>query len=257
MALVLAAAEQGAGPPLVILHGLFGSATNWATVARRLAATHRVAALDLRNHGRSPWSDEVGYDAQAEDLAAFIRSRGWAAASLLGHSMGGKAAMVLALREPRLVARLVVCDVAPVAYPPTLGRYAEAMRAIDPRRISRRAEADALLRAMIPEEAIRAFLLQNLVAGPDGLHWRLNLDAIVAGIGIISGFPDLPAEAVYGGPTLFIRGGRSDYVRDEHRAVILRRFPRAAIVTVEGAGHWVHAEQPATFLDRVERFLAA
>jgi pimeloyl-ACP methyl ester carboxylesterase len=171
--------------------------------------------------------------------------------------MGGKAAMVLALREPRLVARLVVCDVAPVAYPPTLGRYAEAMRAIDPRRISRRAEADALLRAMIPEEAIRAFLLQNLVAGPDGLHWRLNLDAIVAGIGIISGFPDLPAEAVYGGPTLFIRGGRSDYVRDEHRAVILRRFPRAAIVTVEGAGHWVHAEQPATFLDRVERFLAA
>src|ERR1051326_7861650 len=117
MAVDLVAAEQGSGPPLLILHGLFGSATNWTGIARRLAGTHRVFAVDLRNHGRSPWSDEVGYAAQADDLASFIRGHDIAPATLLGHSMGGKVAMVLALGEPGLVARLVVVDVAPVLCP--------------------------------------------------------------------------------------------------------------------------------------------
>jgi esterase len=255
MAVDLVAVEQGSGTPLLILHGLFGSATNWTGIARRLAATHRVFAVDLRNHGRSPWSDEVGYAAQADDLGRFVRRHAVAPATLLGHSMGGKAAMALALREPGLVARLVVVDVAPVSYPPVLGAYAEAMRAIDPRRLARRAEADALLAARIPEAPIRSFLLQNLVAGPEGLSWRLNLDALAAGMAEISGFPDFPSAARYQGPTLFIRGERSDYVAARHEHAIRERFPRAEIVTVAGAGHWVHAERPDAFVQVVEGFV--
>jgi pimeloyl-ACP methyl ester carboxylesterase len=255
MAVDLVATEQGSGPPLLILHGLFGSATNWTGIARRLAAGRRVFALDLRNHGRSPWSDAVGYAAQAEDLDRFIRRHEIAPATLLGHSMGGKTAMALALREPDLVARLIVVDVAPAAYPPVLGAYAEAMRAIDPRRLARRAEADALLAERIPEAPIRSFLLQNLVAGPEGLGWRLNLDALAAGMAEISGFPALPPAARYDGPTLFIRGERSDYVEARHEPAIRERFPRAEIVTIAGAGHWVHAERPDAFLEAVERFL--
>lgn len=257
MPLDLAFAEQGAGPPVLILHGLFGSAGNWAGIARRLGAAHRVFVLDLRNHGASPWSDEVGYPAQAADVAAFIRRHGLGGAAVIGHSMGGKVAMMLALREPRLVGRLVVVDVAPAPNPPSLRAYAEAMRAIDPRGLSRRAEAEALLRTVIPEPAIRLFLVQNLVSGPAGLRWRLNLDAIAAGMETISGWPALPDDMVYDGPTLFIRGEHSGYVEERHRPQIMRRFPRAEIVTIAGAGHWVHAEQPEAFLAAVSRFLWA
>lgn len=250
----LAAIEQGARPPVVILHGVFGSARNWGTVVRKLAERRRVFALDLRNHGDSPWADTMSYPEQAEDVLAFIRSRQLGAVALLGHSMGGKAAMLAALEMPDQVERLVVVDVAPAAYPPTLRAYAEAMLAIDLGRAKRRADVDAQLAGLVPEAPIRAFLLQNLVAGDGGFRWRLNLSVIAREMDALSGFPEV--DGVYEGPCLFVRGERSDYVQPRHEQRIQTLFPRAEIATVAGAGHWVHAEQPARFIETVEPFFA-
>lgn len=258
MPLALAAAEFGdAGPPLIVLHGLFGSGTNWRTIAQRLAQRHRVFALDLRNHGASPWAEAMDYAAMAADVGAFVRQRGLDPAAVLGHSMGGKAAMMLALTEPALVERLLVVDVAPAAYPPRLRAYAEAMRAIDPAALRRRGEADAPLRAAVPDAGERAFLLQNLVPGPGGgLRWRLNLPVIERSMETIAGWPRLPDDLRYPRPTLFVAGARSDHVRPEHHAAIRRLFPRARIAEVADAGHWLHAEKPEAFLALAEPFLA-
>lgn len=253
----LAATEQGQGPPVVILHGLFGSAQNWASVARQLAARHRVIAADLRNHGASPHAAAMDYPAMAADVAALIEARAGGRAAVIGHSMGGKVAMWLALTRPALVERLAVVDVAPVSYRPTLQAYAAAMRAVPLQAGMRRAEADAALAGAIPDPAERAFLLQNLRFNADGPPaWRLNLDAIDAAVPVISGFPDLPTGLRYEGPALVVSGERSGYVRAEHQPTILRLFPRAAFVVVPGAGHWVHAEAPQPFLRAVEPFLA-
>jgi esterase len=251
---------NGDAPLLVVLHGLFGSAQNWATIARRLADRYRVVAVDMRNHGASPWDDAMSYDAMADDVIALLRGigggDGGSAAALLGHSMGGKAAMLAALREPDLIGRLIVADVAPAPYPPALGAYVAAMQAVDLTAISRRAEADEQLKPRIPEPGIRAFLLQNLVQGPDGFRWRLNLPVLGRDIAQISGFPEAPAGPSYGGPTLFLRGEHSNYVTSAHEPEIRRLFPHAEIATIAGAGHWLHAEKPDAFLDALTRFLS-
>jgi pimeloyl-ACP methyl ester carboxylesterase len=255
--LTLAATERGDGPPVVILHGLFGSGANWATVGKRLAASHRVIAADLRNHGASPHDPRMDYPAMAADIAALIEARGGGRAAVVGHSMGGKAAMWLALTRPGLVERLVVVDIAPVSYRPTLQSHAAAMRAVPLRAGMRRAEADAALHEAIPDAGERAFLLQNLRFRADGPpEWRLNLAAIEPAVPTISAFPDAPEGARYEGPVLFVSGERSDYVRPEHHGRILALFPRAAFVVVPGAGHWVHAEAPEPFLRALEPFLA-
>ena len=253
----LTAAEQGVGPPVVILHGLFGSAQNWGTVAKRLAGAHRVIAADLRNHGASPHVGAMDYPAMAADVAALIEARAGGRAAVIGHSMGGKAAMWLALTRPALVERLVVVDVAPVAYRATLQSYATAMRAVPLRTEMRRAEADAALAEAVTDPGERAFLLQNLRFDTDGPPaWRLNLAAIEPAVPAISGFPDPPTGAQYEGAVLVVSGERSGYVRADHHAAVLRLFPRAAFVVVPGAGHWVHAEAPEPFLRAVEPFLA-
>lgn len=253
----LAATEQGDGTPVLILHGLFGSAQNWGRVAKRLAATHRVIAADLRNHGASPHAAPMDYPAMAADVAALIEARAGGRAAVIGHSMGGKVAMWLALTRPTLVERLVVVDVAPVAYRPTLQAYAAAMRALPLRPGMRRAEADAGLAPTVADPGERAFLLQNLRFGPDAHpEWRLNLTAIEAAVPTISAFPEPPEGARHDGPVLIVAGERSGYVRAEHHARILGLFPRTAFVVVPGAGHWVHAEAPEPFLRAVEPFLA-
>lgn len=255
--LTLAATEQGNGPPVVILHGLFGAGANWTTLAKRLAATHRVIAADLRNHGASPHDPRMDYPAMAADIAALIEARAGARAAVVGHSMGGKAAMWLALARPELVERLVVVDVAPATYRPTLQAYAAALRAVKLRAGMRRAEADAALKDTVADPAERGFLLQNLrFPAESAPEWRLNLAAIEPAVPTISAFPDAPAGARYDGPVLFISGERSGYVRPEHHATILRLFPRAAFVIVPGAGHWVHAQAPEPFLRALEPFLA-
>jgi pimeloyl-ACP methyl ester carboxylesterase len=244
-----------AGPPVVILHGLLGSARNWSSFARQLGATRRVFALDLRNHGASPWADRMSYDQMADDVRAFLERRGLPTAAVIGHSMGGKVAMRLALAHGEQVDRLVVVDIAPVAYRRGFHAYVEAMRALDLSQIGRRSEADALLAEPIDDAGVRGFLLQNLVSGKDRLAWRVPLDALAANMPAIMGFPERGGIERYDGPALFVTGGRSDYVRPEHHAEILRLFPNAQIVTIPDAGHWVHAEAPQQFFEVVAAFL--
>lgn len=249
----LSALEFGAGRPLVILHGLFGSARNWSTVARRLGERRRAIALDLRNHGGSPWSAGMDYPAMADDVRDVVAPFGRSA--VLGHSMGGKAAMTLALLYPGLVERLIVVDIAPVAYPRRAHLdYIAAMRAAD-LRVERRAQVEEQLRDGVPDPDLRAFLLQNLVSGDGALRWRLNLEALADHMDEIMGWPAAVQSRRYDGPTLFLAGGASDYVRPEYHDAIRAHFPRAEIDAIPGAGHWLHAEQPVAFLARVEAFL--
>jgi esterase len=248
-------ANGESGPPVVILHGLLGSARNWSSFARRLGATHRVFALDLRNHGASPWADEMSYDQMAGDVRAFLARQGLPSAALIGHSMGGKVAMRLALTHGEQVDRLVVVDIAPVAYRRSFHAYVEAMRDLDLSGINRRAEADALLAGKVEDRGVRGFLLQNLASGEDGLAWRVALQALSDNMPEIMSFPEPRADERYAGPTLFVSGGRSDYVRPEHRAEILRLFPHARIETIPDIGHWVQAEAPDRFFELVGGFL--
>jgi pimeloyl-ACP methyl ester carboxylesterase len=255
MTVRLAAVEYGAGPPVAILHGLFGSARNWTSIARRLAARHRVIAFDLRNHGSSPWAPAMDYCEMAADVLSSLDALGCRRAALIGHSMGGKAAMIAALADPETVDRLVVVDIAPVPYPVHHQGLVRAMRALELSQIGRRADADRLLAESVPDAGERGFLLQNLVfeAAPEP-HWRINLEAIDRAMPALAEFP-APPVAVYEGPTLFIAGARSDYVLPEYEPEIRRLFPRARVVRIADAGHWVHAEQPREFLEIVEPFL--
>ena len=255
MSLQLSAVEKGSGPVLAILHGLYGSGRNWSTIATRLAASHRVITLDLRNHGASPWAPRMDYRALAADVIETLYALGHRHFALLGHSMGGKAAMTLALSHPAAVERLVVVDIAPVSYPSAQLGYAEAMRALDLAEISRRSQADVLLSDAVPDAAERAFLLQNLVFDDGKARWRVNLTVIEHEMATLAGFPDVPNGATYEGPSIFIAGERSDYLRTRHMPAILRLFPAAQFATIAGAGHWVHAEQPRALLDLVEAFL--
>lgn len=255
-AVALAAIEQGSGPPLLILHGLFGSGRNWSSPAQRFSAAHHVFALDARNHGASPWADSMTYADMTEDVQQFQAARGLGPAAVMGHSMGGKTAMLLALDHPEAIKRLVVVDVAPVAYQPTLAAYVRAMRAADLAGVSRRAQVDAQLAGVVTSPGERAFLLQNLVFEGGQARWRLNLPVLDRFMPEISGFPELAAGVSFAGPALFVAGERSGYVRPEHRPAIERLFPKARIVQVPEAGHWLHAERPDTFLALVAPFLA-
>jgi esterase len=257
MALELAYDGFGAaGSPVVILHGLLGSARNWTGIAKELARTHRVFALDLRNHGRSPWAETMSFDEMAGDVAAFIDAHGLSPARLIGHSLGGKVAMRLALTRPDPIERLVVVDVAPVAYRHSFAPFVEAMREVDLAAVQRRADADLQLEGAIGDPTIRSFLLQNLIKTDAGFAWRVNLDALAANMPELFGFPTPTQDAAYLGPTLFISGGRSPYIQAGYRPLIARLFPAAEHAVIEGAGHWMHAERPAEFLDHVRRFLA-
>ncbi len=257
MAVGLSFTQFGSGEPLVILHGLFGSKRNWASVAAKLAADRRVIVVDMRNHGESPRHDRHDYPALAADVAALIDREVGGAAAVLGHSMGGKAAMVLAVMQPELVERLVVVDIAPVRSSGTLIDVVRALRDVPLADYSRRAEVEAALAGAIPDPAVRGFLMLNLASGPDGFAWTVNLEALERNFDDILGFPALPAGRRFVGPTLFVVGGRSDYVRPDHHAEIERLFPAAVIDTLPGAGHWVHADAPGPFVGAVRRFLTS
>jgi esterase len=255
MALDLVADELGeAGPPVVILHGLMGSARNWGSVSKQLAESHRVLTPDLRNHGRSPWAETMSFDEMAGDVAQSIEARRLAPVMLVGHSLGGKVAMRLALTRAELVARLVVVDVAPVLYRHSLAEYIEAMRAIDLANVTRRPEVEAELARTIHDPLMRAFLLQNLVRTPKGYAWRANLDVIASSLPELMDFPPSAGQS-YPGPTLFIAGSRSTYVRPEYRPVIQQLFPKVEYATIAGAGHQVHADRPDEFLAELSAFL--
>lgn len=236
-------------PPLLIAHGLFGSARNWGVLAKRLSDTRRVLAVDMRNHGSSFWSDAHGYLDLADDLAEVIHAHG-GVADVVGHSMGGKAAMALALTHPSRVRGLVVADIAPVAYGHTQQPMIDAMRAVDLSAVDRRSDADAQLAPSVPEAGVRAFLLQSLDVAEQ--CWRLNLDALSANMPLILGWPDLGGRCE--APTLFLSGGASDYILPEHRAGIKHLFPSAKFAKIPGAGHWLHADKPREFEATVRAF---
>jgi pimeloyl-ACP methyl ester carboxylesterase len=266
------------GPRVVFVHGLFGQGKNWTTIAKGLADTHRVTLIDLPNHGHSPWTDRVDYLDMAEMLATELEQLG-DPVTLVGHSMGGKVAMQLALRHPELPRALVVVDIAPVSYPPSGGRtddpdeeaspFAEfiaAMRALDLDVLETREDADAALKAAVPSRMVRSFLLQSLVREglgsqeggiPRSWRWRLNLELMERDLGELRGFPDPPPGATFEGPVLWIAGANSAYVLPQDRAHMDALFPATRLIRIKNAGHWVHSEQPEIFLETLRRFLDA
>lgn len=249
----LALTALGEGPPVLFLHGLFGQGRNFAAIARPFAARARALLLDLRNHGNSPHADGMTYREMARDVTETLDAGGIGAAAVIGHSMGGKVAMTLALTEPARVSRLLVSDIAPRPYTGTLARYAEAMRALPLPPGLTRAAADAALARDVPDPGVRAFLLHSLRFDTSPPSWRVGLAQISAGMTDILDSPGIGAP--YYGPALFVSGDRSDYVTPEDRPRIRALFPRARFASVKGAGHWVHADQPEAFRAILDAFL--
>lgn len=244
------------GPPLIILHGLLGSNGNWVTLSRNVFSdVARVYAVDQRNHGRSPHTDRIDYPSMAADVRAFIEQHELGSATLLGHSMGGKTAMQTALSYPEVVDRLIVADMAPKAYPPHHQDLLDALARIDPTAYDRRKDIDAALAADVPSRPIRQFLLKNLDYDGEQYTWQMNLEALRAHYDEINAA--LPRVGAYEGPTLFVRGSESDYVSDDDLPDIRERFPAARLETIDGAGHWLHADRPEAFAEAVLEFLGA
>lgn len=243
------------GSRVALVHGLFGQGRNWTTIAKALAESHRVLLVDLPEHGRSAWSEQFDFETAAEKLASLSDEP----VTLVGHSLGGKVSMVAALLHPDRVARLVVADIAPVSY--DTGRefvgYTSAMKALDLDSLKTRQDADDALAEAVPNVTVRSFLLQNLRRDGDGWRWQVNLDVIERDLAKISGWPEhlLNGVPAYDGPVLWLAGEQSDYVREEYAEAMDRWFPRNRKVTIKNAGHWLHSEQPAIFIEVLRRFL--
>ncbi len=251
--MILHAVETGEGArPLVLLHGLFGAAGNFGALQRRLSPHTRVIALDLRNHGDSPHAASMSYGEMADDVVETLRALQALPCRLVGHSMGGKVAMRVALQARQAVERLLVADIAPMRYGPVFRGFADAMRALPLGPDLTRAAASATLARAVPDAAIRSFLLQNLRFGARP-EWRIGLDAIAAALPEIEGW-EPPGPVSYDGPALFVAGAQSDYIRPDYRPAIRALFPQAQILTLKNAGHWLHADNPEGFLGVVSAF---
>ncbi|EHQ52612.1 alpha/beta hydrolase fold protein [Ectothiorhodospira sp. PHS-1] len=246
----------GSGPPLLLLHGLYGAGVNWQGHARTLAARYRVLLPDLRNHGQSPHSLQMDYPAMAADLLALLDREGLDQALVVGHSMGGKVAMTLAQHHPERVRALVVADIAPVDYALDDREHThilDSLQQLPVADLSRREDADIALARAIPEAPVRRFLLMNLERGPEGFRWRIPLDILRQALPTLVGYPETGAP--YEGPALFIRGERSDYVRNADRPLIEARFTRARLMTLKDTGHWLHVQAPGPFGQILQGFL--
>lgn len=247
----------GSGPDLVILHGLFGSGDNWRSIAKSLSEHYRVHLLDLPNHGRSPWVKQQSYPVFAEAVSDWMAAQGIENTALLGHSMGGKVAMQLALNNSQSnINKLIIVDIAPRAYPPHHQDIFRALANTDLSQHKNRSEVDEALKDGIETTGIRQFILKSLYRNEAGqLAWRFNLEALQQQYDSIANEPDF--EHPYTGPTLFIKGMNSQYIQTSDQPAIMERFPEARAKIIEGAGHWPHAEKPAAFLRILERFLEA
>lgn len=246
------------GPALIILHGLFGSLNNWGWHSKELATGFAVYGLDLRNHGASPHSDEMSYQAMAADVLEFMDQQQIAHAAVIGHSMGGKVAMQLALTAADRIDRLLVVDIAPVNYPANSGGHQEVfagMESIDLATLRSRSEADSQLVKFVEEAGVRQFLLTNLIKNENsGYHWRLNLSALKAGYGDLRTMPE--NNKPFTKDTLFVKGELSNYIIEANQAEIARLFPNAKVKLIMGAGHWLHAEKPQLFNKIALNFLS-
>lgn len=253
----------GEGPPLILLHGLFGSLDNLGGIARRLEDSWQIHALDARNHGNSPHTDSMDYPAMAEDVIAYMDARGLERASLLGHSMGGKMAMQVALMAPERVDRLIVADIAPVTYQPRHDAILEGLTGIHLADVRSRQDADSLLADFVETPGVRQFLLKNLERIPGDeqqangpvFRWRLNLAVIDACYSRLAQAPE--GDGPFQGPVLFLKGADSAYIQEKHREQIQRLFPAAELRIIQDTGHWLHAEKADTFAALCRRFLSA
>jgi pimeloyl-ACP methyl ester carboxylesterase len=244
----------GVGHPLLVLHGLFGSLTNWKPLSRHWSEFYQVFAVDQRNHGRSPHSSIFNYETLAADTKAFMQTYNLASTYLLGHSLGGKTAMQFALTYPDLVDKLIVVDMSPCASQPRHHSILAALQRLDLATARNRRELDAQLAAHIPDKEVRQFLLMNIATDESGrMHWRMNLNALAQSYDEVN--KAIEAPGIYNKPALFVRGEKSDYIPDEDIDVIKNLFPLARIATIAGAGHWLHAEAAEEFSQLVLDFL--
>jgi pimeloyl-ACP methyl ester carboxylesterase len=241
-------------PVLCLLHGLFGSANNWLGIVKYLGDDFHIIVPDLRNHGRSPHHQDMDYPVMAGDLLSLFERLDTDEVNLLGHSMGGKLAMWLALQQPERVGKLVVADIAPVTYHHGFDRIFEGLSALPLDKIGRREEADQRLAEWVTDRGVRQYLLQNLVKQPEGWAWRFNLTVLRRAVSALTGFPDTGSHQ-FAGEVLFIHGERSDYVKQGYQEKISQLFPLYRQRMLHGASHWLYAEQPQLFTQAVKRFL--
>jgi len=244
---------QGDGPALLILHGLFGSLENWHGMARRLSAQFKVFSIDQRNHGRSPHLPEMNYELMAGDVLSLMQEAGLARAHVLGHSMGGKTAMQLALAHGQAVDQLVVADIAPKAYPPHHDQIIKALLSVDFLKIKSRRDLDAALAPSIPDTAVRQFLIKDAKPVDGSFKWQMNIKAIAENYPHLLAAPSPGGQ--FAGPTLFVCGENSDYITTKDHALIRKLFPASIFEVIPGAGHWLHAEAPEAFFRIVRDFL--
>uniref|UniRef100_UPI004047E713 alpha/beta fold hydrolase n=1 Tax=Algoriphagus sp. TaxID=1872435 RepID=UPI004047E713 len=245
--------KSGSGPPLVILHGLFGSLDNWFSIAKELVEHYTLYLVDQRNHGDSPHSTEWNYGVMVEDLLELLDAEGLDSVYLMGHSMGGKTVMNFAVQYPERVSKLIVGDIAPRYYPIHHQVILEGLNALDLSQLQSRKEADDLLAPYIPELGIRQFLLKSLGRDTNGFAWKINLSVITQHIEEVG--KALDEETVFEGPTLFLGGANSSYIQEKDLPYITRHFPNCTWISIPNAGHWLHAEQPQAVVAAMRKFL--
>lgn len=245
--------EIGAGSPIIILHGLFGSSDNWLSIAKVLSEKHKVYTIDQRNHGQSPHSEEWNYEVMADDLKQFLQQHQIEQPIIIGHSMGGKVAMQFAVENPELLEKLIVVDIGPKEYSVHHEVILEGLNSIQLDKLKSRGEADKQLAQFVPDMGTRQFLLKNLARTTEGFRWKINLPVIENNIEQIG--TGLQTSDQFEQPTLFIRGGNSNYIQDEDQQVLKHHFPYYSLETIKNSGHWVHAEKPKDFLEMVQAFI--
>ncbi|GFO72337.1 esterase [Bathymodiolus japonicus methanotrophic gill symbiont] len=253
-AVALAFEEYGDAdaPALLISHGFFASSRNWRQIARKLAEHFHIYLLDMRNHGDSPHVSVMDYPSMAADIEFFLDSQELSNANILGHSMGGKAAMWLALSRPEYINKLIVADISPFSYRHSFDNLIQTLKQLPLEELTNRKQADRLLSSAIPESSFRQFLLQNLVLKEGKYSWRIDLDVFAQTADNIIAFPDTDGLNIYLDKVLFLAGEKSNYIDQQS---VKKLFPNAVIKTIDGAGHWLHAEQPELFCDAVNEFL--
>ena len=238
-------------PPVMIVHGLYGSGRNWGVIAKRLSDQFFVITVDLRNHGDSPWLDTHNYHVMADDLVEVINSLN-IKPNIIGHSMGGKAAMVLALKRPNLVRNLIIADIAPVKYEHDQSQFIEAMQKVDLSKVEKRSDATVALSKFVEDKSLQNFFTQSLDI--KAKRWKLNLKVLRSEMSEILSFPKIESE--FSGHSLFLKGEKSDYIKSEHRKLIKSLFTKARFATFKEAGHWLHAEKPREFESAARLFFS-